>query len=52
MKIYVKNDEKQCFLSVLSEEKGRRRPRKIVELNDLKLGWNPAFMHASRGNGP
>jgi len=47
MKIYEKNDEKRCFLSVLSEENGRRRPRKIAELNELKLGWNPTFMHAS-----
>ena len=47
-----KNDEKRCFLSILSEEKGRRGPKKITELNELKLGWNLTFMHASQGEGP
>jgi len=26
MRIYAKNDEKQCFLHVLVEEKSKRRP--------------------------
>ena len=37
MRIYAKNDEKQCFLHVLGEEKGRRRPHKIANLNEMKL---------------
>ena len=32
MRIYAKNDEKQCFLHVFGEEKGRRRLQKIADL--------------------
>lgn len=38
MKTSPKKDEKWRFLSVLSKEKGRRRPRKITEPNELRLG--------------
>ena len=38
MKIHAKNDEEWCFLGILSEEKDKRRPKEIVELNELGLG--------------
>ena len=38
MKIYAKNDEERCFLSVLSEERVGEDPKKIAEPNKLGLG--------------
>ena len=38
MKICAKNDEERCFLSVLSEEKAGKDPKKIAEPNELGLG--------------
>ena len=34
MRIYAKNDEKQCFLHVLGED-----PKKSQIKNELRLGW-------------
>ena len=38
MKIYAKNNEERCFLSVLSEERVGEDPKKITEPNELGLG--------------
>ena len=38
MKIRAKNDEEWCLLGILSEEKDKRRPKEIAELNELGMG--------------
>ena len=38
MRIYVKNDEKQCFLHVLGDEKVGEDPKKSQIKNEMRLG--------------